>query len=226
MHNGFPILYSMPKSDVKRFIDDRSGRGRCPAPGTEHVPIERRYWFGYEHVHSEYLSRSEHFQPVAESFHQGLSTFLDRGFPLGQGKTVSLMDFCRRQVAEVSVKALFGPTIQQLNPGLLDAFWEFDRNIFSLLLARSRWLCPRAYQAQVRFYAMIRKYLDADRVNRSCDAPNIGQLNESNGGTRICRELEKWLQGSGFDDRAVVGSLAMLMFALVSCSTYYNLDEG
>lgn len=67
----------MPKSDVKRFVDDRSGRGRLPAPGTEHVPYEQRYWHGYEYVHSEYLSRAQHFMPVAESVQESLSQRLD-----------------------------------------------------------------------------------------------------------------------------------------------------
>ena len=40
--NIFPILYRMSKEDIRHFAQDKSGRGRRPAPGIEHLPPESR----------------------------------------------------------------------------------------------------------------------------------------------------------------------------------------
>ncbi|KAF4624102.1 hypothetical protein G7Y89_g14069 [Cudoniella acicularis] len=211
--NVFPVLYRMSKGDVRKFAQDKSGRGRLPAPGTEHVPLEQRYWYGYEHVHSEYLSRTQHLRPMAEWFRKRMSRTLDEGFAVGEWRTVSLIDFCKRQVAERSVESLFGPRIFELNPGLLDAFWEFDSNIFLLTLAIPRWLSPGPYRVQDRYYAMMSKYLDAAWENFDWNGPEADADWEPNFGARACREVVKWLRDSGFHSQVAVGAMAMLVFA-------------
>lgn len=113
----------------------------------------------------------------------------------------------------MSIEALFGPSILQLNPGLLEAFWEHDRTIFVLLLARSKWFAPGPYRAQMRFHTMTRKYLDATRANLGSGGSKADQLDEPRGGARVIREVEKWLKEGGFDDQSVVGALAVLVFA-------------
>ncbi|MCJ1389518.1 hypothetical protein MMC18_002375 [Xylographa bjoerkii] len=96
VQNVFPILYDMPKEDVRCFAEDKSGRGRVPAPGTDDVPLQRRYWFGYERVHSDYLNRIQHLRPMAEYFSTRMSGMLDERYAMGEWTTVSLIDFCKR----------------------------------------------------------------------------------------------------------------------------------
>ena len=213
VRNVFPNLYDMPKEDVRRFAEDKSGRGRLPAPGTEHISPQHRYWFGYEHVHSEHLSRTQHLRPMAEYFRKRMSRMLDERYAAGEWTTVSLIDFCKRQVAERSIEALFGPRLFALNPGLLDAFWDFDSNIFALTLAFPKWLHPGPYRAQERYYAMMRKYVDAAWANFDWNGPAADADWEPHFGARVCRELVKWLRESGFHDKVVVGAMAMLVFA-------------
>lgn len=211
--NVFPILYRMPKEDIQRFAQDKSGRGRRPAPGTEHLPPESRYWLGYERVHSEYLTRTQHLQPMAEYFRDRMSQMLDTQYAPGEWTTVSLIDFCRRQVAECSIGAVFGPRIFELNPELLDGFWDFDSNIFVLTLAIPKWLNPRPYKAQERFYAMMHKYVEAAWTDIDWNGPAADADWEPNFGARVSREVVKWIKESGFHDQVAVGAMAMLVFA-------------
>ncbi|KAK3317496.1 putative cytochrome P450 [Cercophora scortea] len=222
LENVFPALYRMSKDEKQRFADDKSGRGRQPAPGTEHMPAHQRYWHGYEHVHSEYLSRAQHQRPMAEQFQTFIAAALDKHFPPGlaaKPETVSVMDFCRRHVAEAAVKTLLGPRIFELFPDVLDAFWEFDSNICLITLALPKWLFPGPYRAQERFYTIIRKYLAATYTDDAFDS--VAAEADQDGwnpksGARVSRELVKWLKTSGFQDEVAVGALAMLMFAMTS----------
>jgi hypothetical protein len=211
--NVFPVLYDMTKDEARRFAEDKSGRRRQPAPGTEHVPIERRYWFGYDHVHSEYLGRPQHLRPIADAYYKRLSLSLDKWYALGKWTTVSVTEFCRHQVAECAIVALFGPRILELSPELIDAFWEFDSNIFALTVALPRWLTPKAYRAQGRYYGMIRTYVDAARKNFDWTGPAAEAGWEPEFGARVTRELVKWLREARFRDEVATGALGMLLFA-------------
>lgn len=212
MYNILPVLYKMPKKDLQRFANDNLGRGRIPAPGYESTPKDQRYWSAYEHVHTEYLARTTHLKPIIEVFRGLFSETLDK-FPVGESKTVRVIDFCRREVAECAMRTLLGPTIFNLNPGFLDAFWEFDDNVFMLTLGFPKCLNPRPYKVHHQYLSMIEKYVDSARSNFDWDGPSAESLWEPHFGARVCREIAKWLNDSGFADVSIAGALATLLFA-------------
>jgi hypothetical protein len=188
----------MRPKDVQGFKEDRSGRGRAPAPGFEDMPENKRFWHGYDRVHSDFLSKSQYLVPIAEAFTKRMEETLDNVFPLDEWKEVSLVEFCRQQVARCAIEALYGTRIFELNPDLLEAFWDFDSNIFVLTLGLPKWLFRKSYRAKDRFYSMMRKY-------RSATDP----IDDDN----IHGELARWCKDSEFGNDTEVGALAMLMFA-------------
>jgi hypothetical protein len=212
VHNVLPVLYKMSKKDIERFADDKSGRGKNPAPGYENMPKEQRLWSAYEHVHTEYLAKTAHLKPVIEVFHDLFSEALDK-YPIGESKTIRLIDFCRRDVAECAMRTLLGPTIFKLNPGFLDAFWEFDDKVFMLTLGFPKWLYPRPYKVHDRYLGMIEQYVESARSNFDWDGPSAESPWEPHFGARVCREIAKWLQESGFADVSIAGALGTLLFA-------------
>lgn len=212
MQNVLPVLYRMPKKDVQRFANDKSGRGRVPAPGTESTPKDQRYWSAYEHVHTEYLARTQHLKPIIEAFRRQFSQTLEK-YPIGEWTTLGVIDLCRREVAECAMSTLLGPTVFELNPGFLDAFWEFDDIVFTLTLGFPEWLHPRPYRVHDRYLAMIGKYLDSAWANFDWDGPSAEAHWEPHFGARVCREIAKWLKESGFPDKSVAGALGTLLFA-------------
>ncbi|ORY71962.1 putative cytochrome P450 [Pseudomassariella vexata] len=208
-----PNLYRMSKDEVKRFADDHSGRGRLPAPGTENITADQRYWRAYEHYHTEYLVRTNHLKPMIEFFRCQFSSALERRYPVDEWTTISVMDLCRSEITECAISTLFGPSIFELNPGLLDAFWAFDANLFTLTLGFPAWLNPRPYRIRDRYYAMIGKYLDAAWSKFDWNGPSAEVFWEPLFGARVCREIVKWLKDDGFQAEAAAGALGMLLMA-------------
>ncbi|KAJ5113446.1 hypothetical protein N7456_001980, partial [Penicillium angulare] len=212
VHNVLPVLYKMPKKDVERFANDKSGRGKNPLPGYENVPKDQRYWAAYEHVHTEYLARTTHLKPVIDVFRGIFSDMIDK-YPVGESCTVSVIDFCRREVAECAMKTLLGPTIFKLNPGFLDAFWDFDDKVFMLTLGFPRWLYSRPYQVHDRYLGMIEKYVSSAWSNFKWDGASAESPWEPHFGARVCREIAKWLKEQQFPDQSIAGALGTLLFA-------------
>ncbi|KAH8820156.1 putative cytochrome P450 [Xylogone sp. PMI_703] len=213
LYNVFPALYRMPRKDLKRFADDKSGRGKIPAPGTENTPHDQRYWSAYEHVHSEYLARTQHLEPMIKHYYDQFSGILDQ-IPISDSwATLGVTALCRHEIADCTISTLLGPKVFALNPGFRDAFWDFDNNVFTITLGFPRWLDPRPYYVQDRFLAMMDKYLDAAWANFDWNGPDAEAAWEPHFGARVSREIVKWLRESGFHERTGAGALAALLFA-------------
>jgi hypothetical protein len=212
-----PNLYRMPKADVQRLAGDKSGRDRMPAPGFEKLPVNQRYWHGYHHVHNEYLAKTQYLTHISMQFIQLMKRDLDGNFNPKDYWDVSLVRFCRHNVATWALKAMFGSKFFQINPGLLEAFWKFDSSIFELTMGLPRWLTPTAYKAQDRYYGMIQRYLDAkdDTLTAEEDAADISA-------GAIVHELVGWVRGSQFEEGVAAGSIAMLTFAYVNLTSYFE----
>lgn len=209
----FPILYRMSYADVQRFVKDKTGRGRLPAPATETTPQSQRYWRAYEHVHSEFLSKGRHLKPIIETYHQQLSQELENRYPRSEWVTVNIMDLCRREVTRCAISTLFGPKVFEASPDLLNAFWELDEHIFMLTLGFPRWLYPAPYRAHDRFLAMVARYLESASVGFDWNGPSSEAYWEPHFGARVCREIVKWLRDAGFGDQTAPAALGALLFA-------------
>lgn len=202
----------MPKEYVQRFANDKSGRGRVPAHGTEDIPKDQRYWAQYANVHSEYLAKSQHLKPIIDAFQRQFSKALEK-YPVDEWTTVGVIDLCRREVTGCAISTLFGPAMFELNPGFLDAFWAFDDYLFTITLGFPEWLNPRPYRVHNRYLSMIRRYVDAAWANFDWEGPDAEAHWEPHFGARVCREIARWLNGSGFPDTSVAGALGSLLFA-------------
>lgn len=212
IQNVLPNLYCMSREDVERFANDKSGRERNAAPGHEHVPDQQRVWHGYHHVHSEFLSKLSQTKPISMRFNRLMMQELERKFDQIGGYEVSLIDFCKQDVATCALMALFGTHFFQLNPNLLDAFWKFDSSIFELTMGLPRWLMPASYKARDRYYAMIQHYLNTKDV-LPAESAFVPDNEESAPAAAIVDELVNWVESCGCGNDAVSGSIAMLTFA-------------
>lgn len=216
----FPVLYKMNKEEVGWFINDKTGRKAVPRDthGTEgKSPSTRRYWHEYEHVHTSFLAREQHLQPLGRVFGRYVSQKLEEQYHQEQGEW-SVKDLCRRTVAGCAIRTLLGPKVFELEKttgdDFLDAFWGFDDNVFQLTLGFPRWFSPGAYEAQNHFLAMIAKYIDAAWASFDWNAPGAGELPwEPCFGARVSREICVWLRDAGFREEVCAGALGTLLFA-------------
>ncbi|KAH6652390.1 putative cytochrome P450 [Truncatella angustata] len=211
----FPVFYRMPKEDARRFARDLSGSGRLPAPGHEHLPAEKRIWQGYEHLFTKWMSqRGTCLQPITEHLVQCYSRRLEECFAVDKLTTISLFDFCKQLVMGSYTEATFGPRIFEINPNLIQAFWELDSQIPVLALRIPGWLYAKPYKKQEAFFDMIRKWKASALANFDVNGPAVDSNWEPNFGARINREVLFWIKENGFSDEFATGSLSMFVFGM------------
>jgi hypothetical protein len=210
-----PRIYGLPPHEIERFRNDKSGRGKVPIPGTEDTPEDQRHWRDYDHIHSEFLSRPQHLNKMSESYFRFISESFD-ALPLGEWKTVSVVDVCRGQVAQSAMKALIGPKAFEMFPNFLETFWEFDSIIFKLSWGLPKWLWKsKPHEVQDRYYGMIRKYMEYAVDHFDWEGEDADSDWEPLFGARVCREIVKWMKRSKFCDQTAAGFLSTLLFAYV-----------
>ena len=192
-----PLWYKMPKKDVDRFATDKSGRGHAPLPGTESTPKNKRYFYQHEHVHTEFLSRTQYLTPLVERLYTEFSETLEK-YPTDEWTMLSVVDFCKHDATKCAISTLAGPKLLELTPDLLDRFWDFDDVVFSLAMGFPRWLYARPYKAHDRYLDAFKKYLDSAWANFDWDGPSSEAAWEPEFGARVMREVAKWLSDSGF----------------------------
>jgi hypothetical protein len=209
---GFPRLYRMTNDEVQRFANDKTGHKETPLPGTEHVPPQERYWAAKYHVLYDFLSRSHHIKPIVEEFSRQFSRTVVESYPIGEWKTLSIDELTRQDFTRCAITTLFGPKIFELNPDFLDAFWHFDSYASVLVYGFPEWVYPQPYRASDRFLDRIEKYVEAGLKNFDWNGPDVEAQWEPHFGTRISRELTKWLTDAGFRRKSIAGALGTLVF--------------
>ncbi|AEO64934.1 uncharacterized protein THITE_2049026 [Thermothielavioides terrestris NRRL 8126] len=209
---GFPKLWRMTREEIQRFANDKSGHKETPLPGTEHVPPQQRYWATKYHVLYDFLSRKHHIKPIVDEFARQFSRDVVEKFPLGQWTTLSIDELTRRDFTRCAITTLFGPKILELNPDFLDAFWYFDSYASVLVYGFPRWMYPQPFRASDRFLDRIEKYVEAGLKDFDWNGPDVDAQWEPHFGTRITRELTKWLTDAGFQRKSVAGALGTLVF--------------
>lgn len=209
---ALPTLYKMNKHEVQRWKDDKSGVAKIPIVGTESTPTRQRLWFMYEHIYAEYLGEAKYFKPIAERFDQNLNELLS-SYPIGQWTSISVQAFCRSRVVEASVNSLFGPGLIELNSDFVDRFWQFDKNVFKLVMGLPRWLNSGPFEAHDRYVDAILTWLNSASTGFEWDGPEAEADWEPSFGGRAPRELIKWMKETGWRSEVVAATVGALVFA-------------
>lgn len=209
---ALPTLYKMNKSEVQRWKDDKSGVAKTPVKGTESTPTRQRLWFMYEHIYAEYLGEARHFKPIAERYDQNLNEALS-SYPAEKWTSISVQAFCRSKVVEASVNSLFGPDLIGLNSDFIDRFWQFDKNVFKLVMGLPRWINSSPFEAHDRYLDAIRTWLDTASNGFDWDSPAAEADWEPCFGGRAPRELIKWMKETGWRSEVIAATVGALVFA-------------
>lgn len=211
---NLPKWYRLSKNDIKRFAADKSGRGRNPLPGTEGIAPDHRFFYGYEHVHTEYLGKPQYLNPLVEYFMQDFCRTLD-GYANSKCTTLSVREFCKHDVTRCAVRTLLGPKPNEIYPNFENLMWDFDEEAFHIALGLPRWIYPHPHKVHERYLAATQEYLDAAWAAFDWDDPSATAAAwEPHFGARVCREILKWFKDSGFHEPATgAGAMAILLWA-------------
>ncbi|KAI0873439.1 cytochrome P450 [Hypoxylon argillaceum] len=202
--------WQLPKNELDKFANDKTGRQETPFQGTEGIPENQRYWFGHNRLYQEWLSKKPQAACLADQFSLFFSQKLNNQ-PEGW-HTVQLFEMLKISMFESATKSLFGTHILLLNPGLAEAYWDFDSSAINLIWGLPRWLRPRPYLIRDRLHEMVKRSVDSAWDNFD---PGDNQSDwEEHWGSRLSREVARWFRELGFSNTAIAGHTVGTLFGL------------
>ncbi|KAM3426276.1 hypothetical protein NHJ13734_009550 [Beauveria thailandica] len=206
--------WGMTKEETAKFANDKSGRLQNPLPGHEHTPHHHRFWLGHGHLYAEFLSKRQYTDALAASFYEIFSSNVDEQNPVGEWTTVSLFEMLKRNMAEAAVISVFGSKLIELNPGFIEAYWDFDHIAGTLVWGLPKWTRPGPFRKHERLHEMTQKHMDAAWADFDWNGPDADSDWEPHFGSRLSRETAKWLREGGFSNRAAAGHTLASLFGL------------
>ncbi|KAF5027018.1 hypothetical protein F66182_893 [Fusarium sp. NRRL 66182] len=204
--------WGMHHHEIAKFANDKTGRGKTRAPGTEQVPDSERYWLGHDRLYVDYLANRHNSDALADVFHR---TFLHQLETLPEGwSTINLFETLKKIMATSAITSLFGTRIFDLNPGLIDLYWEFDDIAGHLVWGLPTFLQRRSVSVKDGLHKMTLKYVDSAWEGFDWNGPESESPWEPHFGSRLCRETARWLRENGFSHHATAGHAVGALFGL------------
>lgn len=211
-------VWAANKDEMHRFRQDKSGRMNKPLAGTEDTPPQQRYWAAQHHLFHEFLARSDATKMLGELYYERFLEKVER-IPLDEWNTDNVMRFMMSDMSESAVTTIFGTKILELNPGFMDAMWDFIMTIAEVPFGPPRWWNPRPFRFRDRFHLMTRKYLESAWANFDWQGPDANADWEPHFGSRAARELAVWMK-QHLSLETAGGNIAALIFGSVYQSRY------
>lgn len=216
-------LMAATKNDLAKFVNDKSGRLKTnttnPAntqTGDESAGKAQadRYWYRWHRILHDHLVQTQATNLLAASYQKRFSEFLDGNarFPVGEWTAMRLLEFTKKDVAEAAIYSLFGPRILELNPDLLQLMWDFDEVAGSLAWGLPQWMNRKAYRRRSRFHATSARFLDSAWASFDWSGPDSDADWEPHFGSRMIREVAKFLAETGFSPGFCAGFVATLVY--------------
>lgn len=201
-------LQALSPSDLARFRNDKSGRQSSHDQKTP--PPPDRYWATLHHIMTAHLSRASQANALAVKFQRELAAQLQRRYPLGEWVAARPYAFARTEMALAATTTLVGERFLQVNPGFLDALWEFDHVAASIVWGLPRWLNRAAYAKRDRFIGMCGRWLK-EGEGFDWEGEEADRDWEPAMGSRYARELVRYFRGMGFEERSIAGAMSNLV---------------
>ncbi|KAF4775274.1 hypothetical protein HER10_EVM0008585 [Colletotrichum scovillei] len=197
-------VQGMTDEDVAVMYNDRSGRLKTPAAGTESMPENQRFWVGLHHVFNEHLFRAEATARLAESFITFFGEKLDQQ-PRDEWKTLQLFKYLKKDMAEAATISLAGRKLIEDHPEFVDTFWEFDTIAMQLMYGLPTWINPRPKQIQRKTLAMMSDFLTDAWAKFDWNGPDADADWEPIFGSRLQREHSKFWEKKRFSLQSRAG---------------------
>lgn len=203
-------VWAANRDELLKFRLDKSGRMLKPLPGTENMPQNERYWATQHHVFAKFFMQSDATNRLSELYYDFLLQKIDM-IPLGTWKSDTVKRFMMGEMSECAVLTIFGTRILEINPGFMEAMWEFMLTIAEVPFGPPRWMNPQPWRNRDRFHTMTRKYLDAAWANFDWQGPDADADWEPHFGARGARELAKWMKET-LSPQTSAGNVAAVIF--------------
>ncbi|KFA54597.1 hypothetical protein S40293_02256 [Stachybotrys chartarum IBT 40293] len=199
--------------DLEKFKADESGGALQPRHGMQ-IPKEKRVWYGMHHVYDDSLLTAQSAEAFARDFQSKFWEYLSR-FPVGESAEIKLLDFLRESITTAATQAVIGKQVLDINPGFVDAFWQYEKHVEKLAFGLPGWFNKPAIQARERFRKMLTKWFESIKNNidyetvASEEADQIPLF-----ASRVSRNLAHWTNSFNFSSDNVGAIYALFLFGL------------
>ncbi|KAI0846352.1 cytochrome P450 [Daldinia vernicosa] len=168
LHSLKHILKS-PAHAVAFYAADNSGIAASPRKGSN-IKHHNRINFHQAHTVHEFLS-GQHLTHIADRYLTILQRNLSSLFASRSDDWVEYPDlyqFIQIQATKASIETIMGSKILEINPNIIDDFWEFDNNVPQFLKCLPRWMMPAPFKARDRVHDSIKKWHAYAHAHSDC----------------------------------------------------------
>lgn len=204
------------QEDLTKFIEDESGVASQPRKGVSvNIPPEKRIWRAMHRMFNESLVRAHPVKVLSHHFQEFFACQLAK-FPLNEWvEDVYVYDLLRQDMTTAATRAIMGRRILEVNPGLVDAFWDYERAVEGLAFGLPSWINRKGVRARNRIRGMCAKWYEV--ANREYDWENEAANGQPDWeplfGAQISRELGQWAKSFDFSAQSIGAAYCLFVFA-------------
>ncbi|KXX77543.1 Cholesterol 7-alpha-monooxygenase, partial [Madurella mycetomatis] len=228
-------LLLSPASALVHYVADNSGMAATPRKGSNIAPVDRIHFHQASAV-QKFLS-GKHLIYLAERYLATLDRNLDAMFdPLlpADGEWAEFPDlfkFLQTHISRAAIETVMGTKILELNPTLVDDFWDFEAKAPKFLRCVPGWLLPTANRARTRLLNTVKDWHSLANQHFDCrkTGPEDPEWEPYFGSKLIRRRQEYSLDTSWMNADARASEDMGLIFALnsnVVPSTFWFMFEA
>lgn len=202
-------------TDVAKFSKDVSGGSSLPRNESAGVPPpERRIWYAMHRAYDENMLGSGPVMAFATSFQAFFSQHLAK-FPACEWvEDVRIFDFFKQNMTVAATQAVLGPRMIDVNPGFVEAFWQYEKAVEPLAFGLPSWLHRRGVRARNRLRAMCLKWYEI--ADQEFDWENLGPHHDADWepifGSRISKGLARWGKSFEFSAESMGAVYSLFLF--------------
>ncbi|KAK4183228.1 cytochrome P450 [Podospora australis] len=229
--------WDMSPAEMFKFRQDTTGRHPHPLPGSSSsLNNGYRYWRNHNLLYTRFLTEPYCWVPLVFKFCDSFTKNLDSRFPLINGSSassspdstktqwekVSLFELLKQEMASAAIYTLFGSKIFDLNPGFMEAYWDYDKVAGKLIVGFPPLLQPKNAAKKERLHSMVQKHIVCawesypfpEKTKSNEDEQEEVEQWDPHFGSRLSRESAIWLRSQGFSDRVAAGHTLATLFGL------------
>lgn len=199
-------------ADMANYYADQTGGGTLPRRGGPEIPPEKRIWHGIHRMHDETLLGPRNIAAFAKSFQRFFGRELS-AFPAKEWvEDVHIFDFLKNRMGDASTRAFLGPRIIDMNPGFMNAFWQYERQAEKLAFGLPTWMNRRAIRMRDQLNNMCRKWYELSDLEYDWTDPNQDVEWEPLFGLAHSRGLVRWAKSFNFSNQSIGAAFSLFMF--------------
>ncbi|KAK8066879.1 hypothetical protein PG997_013626 [Apiospora hydei] len=200
--------------DVAKMTKDRTG------------PARERIWYSMHRGYEENLSNARAVGAFAAKFQalfaqalSGIDTNTNKGNDGDEGyEEIRVLDFLKHVMGGAATRAVFGDKIFEVNPDLLEAYWEWDKSAETLAFGLPKWMNRRGVGARNRVRDMCTRWLEAAgrETDWGVEEKRRAVEWEPVYGSGLSRGLVRWGKAFGFSGDSMGAAIDLAILGLNS----------